>query len=58
MSVIELNTTYDITAPQTIPTGSLCLSCKVKGKSFLCLVIKKEQYPVVQECNEYLPIEK
>jgi len=58
MSVIELNTTYDITGIKSIPDNSLCMSCKIKGKSFLCLVIKKEQYPSVTACNEYEPNDK
>jgi hypothetical protein len=55
MSVIELQKTYDISGPQSIPIGSLCMQCKIRGKSFLCLIIKKEQYPIVRHCNEYIP---
>lgn len=55
MSVIELQLSYDITGPQTSEQTSLCSTCKIRGKSFLCLVIKREQYPVVQRCNEYTP---
>jgi hypothetical protein len=55
MSVIELQKTYDISGPQSIPNGSLCMQCKIRGKSFLCLIIKKEQYPIVRHCDEYIP---
>jgi len=55
MSVIELNKNYDISGPQDVPEDSLCSSCAIKGKSFLCLVNKKRQYPVVLECDEYTP---
>lgn len=55
MSVIELQTTYDITGPKGETTSSLCSSCEIKGKSFLCLVIKKNQYPIVTDCDEYKP---
>jgi hypothetical protein len=53
MSVIELQSTYDITGPLSVPDDSLCKSCKIKGKSFLCLIIKKSQYPIVKTCDEY-----
>ena len=55
MSVIELQQSYDITGPLNAPETSLCSSCQVKGKSFLCLVIKRAQYPLVNHCNEYQP---
>ena len=58
MSVIELQTSYDITGPHNTPDTSLCSSCKIKGKSFLCLVIKRTQYPLVDHCNEYVPSNK
>ncbi len=58
MSVIELQTSYDITGPHNAPDTSLCSSCKIKGKSFLCLVIKRAQYPLVDHCNEYIPSNK
>ena len=57
MSVIELQPmsgmAYDISGPKNLPASSLCSSCKIKGKSFLCLVIKKAQYPVVRDCTEH-----
>lgn len=55
MSVIELQT-YDVTGPSVLDTTeSLCQECLHKGKSFLCLIIKKGQYPAVTDCQDFTP---
>ena len=55
MKITKLKLSYDLTEKSISKDSSLCNSCSIKGKSFLCLINKKLNYPFIKKCNEYIP---
>ena len=55
VKITKLKLSYDLTEKSITQDDSLCNSCSIKGKSFLCLINKKLNYPFIKKCNEYKP---